>query len=171
VDPTAHHEVALDRQAARLRRGDEVVDDLVGDGLVERALVAVRPQVELQALELDAQLIRHVADAQRGEVRLARARAQARELRALEADLVIAPGVGVGKRLERARRLIGHESARESSRASGTRETPRAAQSARGAPSLVSGVEVCAQAWHRDPPDLAGFGTGLSNAIQFRICP
>ena len=51
---------------------DEVIADLIRDRFVERAFVAVAPQVELQALELDAQLVRHVVDEDRGEIRLAR---------------------------------------------------------------------------------------------------
>ena len=63
----------------------------VGDGLVERALVAEAPQVQLQALELDEQLVGHVGDAHRGEVGLAGHRAQAGELVGLADDLVVAP--------------------------------------------------------------------------------
>lgn len=38
-------------------------------------------------------------------------------------------------------------------------------------PALVAGVDVFAQWWYRDGADPAGFGTGLSNAAQFRVCP
>jgi len=38
-------------------------------------------------------------------------------------------------------------------------------------PTLVSGADVFAQWWYRDPADTTGFGTGLSNAVQFRVCP
>ena len=43
----------LDGHAPRGDGGDQVVEDAVGDVLVERALVAVAPEVELQRLELD----------------------------------------------------------------------------------------------------------------------
>jgi hypothetical protein len=38
-------------------------------------------------------------------------------------------------------------------------------------PALVPGAQVDAQAWYRDPADPAGFGTGLSNGIEFVILP
>ena len=49
-----------------MRRGamaaDEVVEDAVGDVLVERAVVAVAPEVQLERLELDERLVRHVGE-------------------------------------------------------------------------------------------------------------
>jgi hypothetical protein len=36
-------------------------------------------------------------------------------------------------------------------------------------PALVPGATVCGQYWSRDPMD--AFGTSLTNAIQFSICP
>ena len=38
-------------------------------------------------------------------------------------------------------------------------------------PSLVAGAVVFAQYWYRDPLDPAGFGTGLTDALQFTIEP
>ncbi len=38
-------------------------------------------------------------------------------------------------------------------------------------PALLVGADVFAQWWYRDGPDPAGFGTGLSNALSFRVCP
>ncbi len=37
-------------------------------------------------------------------------------------------------------------------------------------PTLVAGAKLYAQYWYRDPQDFSGFGTGLSNALQFTIC-
>src|SRR5436309_8677578 len=48
LDPAADVEVALDLEEARGERGDEVVGDAVRDRLVERPLVAERPEVELE---------------------------------------------------------------------------------------------------------------------------
>ncbi len=36
-------------------------------------------------------------------------------------------------------------------------------------PALVAGANVFGQFWFRDPP--ASFGSGLSNAVKFHICP
>lgn len=37
-------------------------------------------------------------------------------------------------------------------------------------PFLTAGATVDAQYWYRDPNDLAGFGVGLSDAVEFFIC-
>src|SRR4051812_17803404 len=57
VDAATHVPLGRDAHEARAGRGDDVVQDGVGDLLVERALVAVAPHVHLQALELDAQVV------------------------------------------------------------------------------------------------------------------
>src|SRR5207249_4563575 len=98
VDAAADREVPLHPEVARREHGDQVVEDAVGDRLVEVALVAERPQVQLERLQLDALLAGDVADAEGGEVGLAGERAEAGELRALEAHLVAAPRVGVRER-------------------------------------------------------------------------
>src|SRR5690606_6130398 len=61
--------VELRGQAHEPRGGGagEVVEDLVGDRLVEAAAVAERPQVELQGFQLHAQPVRHVFELQGGE--------------------------------------------------------------------------------------------------------
>src|SRR5690242_19967099 len=100
MDPPPDVEVALDTSAARAHRRHQVVQDAIGDGLVKRPLVTIRPEVELPRLELHAERVGDVFDAQGGEVRLAGLRAQAGELRGLEADLVVPLGLGVGKGLE-----------------------------------------------------------------------
>jgi hypothetical protein len=38
-------------------------------------------------------------------------------------------------------------------------------------PMLVAGRTITAQYYYRDPPDPAGFGSGLSDAMRFTICP
>src|SRR5690349_19746605 len=67
-DAAAHPELADHRDLRRRDRGHQVVADLVGHRLVERALVAVAPQVELQRFELDAELVGRVVDLDRREV-------------------------------------------------------------------------------------------------------
>src|SRR5689334_4354132 len=61
VDAAADHEVADDLHPLRVDGAHEVVADPVRHGLVEGALVAEAPEVELEALQLDAELRRHVA--------------------------------------------------------------------------------------------------------------
>src|SRR5688500_16491634 len=95
VDSAADVEVALDGHPTRREERDEVVEDPVRHRLVEVTLVAERPQVELQALELDAALVGSVADPDRREVGLPRLRAETGELGRLESDLVVALGARV----------------------------------------------------------------------------
>ncbi len=38
-------------------------------------------------------------------------------------------------------------------------------------PLLVAGRTITAQYYYRDPPDPAGFGSGLTDAVRFTICP
>src|SRR5436190_12657828 len=55
----ARREIAHDGHPPRGAGGDQVVENLVGDGLVEDALVAEVHQVILQSLQLDAALVGH----------------------------------------------------------------------------------------------------------------
>jgi hypothetical protein len=64
----------------RTKRGSsphDVVEDRVGHLLVERALVAVAPEVHLQALQLEAQLVADHVDREVREVGLPGQRAVA----------------------------------------------------------------------------------------------
>jgi hypothetical protein len=81
--------------------GDEVFEDDVDDVLVEDLDVAERVDVELEALELDAALVRDVFEPEGGEVREVGEGADAGELGQLEADADLAPLVLVGEGVER----------------------------------------------------------------------
>jgi len=70
ANATTDVEVTLDAGTPRMNRRHQVVQDAVDDGLVKGTLVAVRPQVQLPRLELDAKLVGHVLDANRGEIGL-----------------------------------------------------------------------------------------------------
>ena len=71
MPPRTYH-LAVMRTEARVGGFDDVVEDGVGDLLVERALVAVAPkEVHLQALELDAELVGNHVDGEVREVGLA----------------------------------------------------------------------------------------------------
>ena len=97
-DPAAHVEARGQAHEARRGRRRKIVEDAVGHRFVEGALVAVRPDVELQALQLDAATVRNVVEQQRGEVRLARLRTETGELRDLHVNAGSrAPGCGLGK--------------------------------------------------------------------------
>src|SRR5687768_12634142 len=94
-------ELARDREESRGNSSNDVIEDLVHHVLVEDPLVAVRLQVELEAAQLDAAEVRRVADDDRPEIRLPGHRADARELRCGEFDLVVAFGELVFERIDR----------------------------------------------------------------------
>src|SRR5262249_54746593 len=89
-DAAASGEGADDRHVPRMTGGDQVVEDLVGRGLVEDALVAVAEQVVLQCLQLDTRRIGHVRDADFAEVGEPGLGAHRCELGTANVDLVIA---------------------------------------------------------------------------------
>lgn len=80
VDPSAYRPCRLDDEPAWRARTYEVIENPVGDILVEDAVVAIRLHVELQASEFNAFLAGDVAKANRCEIRLSGHGAQAGEL-------------------------------------------------------------------------------------------
>ena len=79
---------------------DQVIENPVGHVLVKGALIAERPDVQLQGLEFDAQLVRDIFKVQGGKVRLAGFWAQAGELRHPDTDDVITFGMWTGKGIQ-----------------------------------------------------------------------
>src|SRR5580704_1226671 len=100
VDAAAHIEARTQTQEARVQRAIEMIGDLVGDRFVEGAAIAERPDIKLERFELDAQLVGHVFEIERREIRLPGARAQAGEFRNLHANRVVGASVRIGKSLE-----------------------------------------------------------------------
>ena len=101
-DAAARGEEARDLDVLGVHQGDEVLHDRVDDVLVEVAVAAEAEEVELEALALDHPHVGDVADAQLREVRLARNRAQGRELRAVETHPIVVVAVLVLEGLEHA---------------------------------------------------------------------
>ena len=99
-DAAARGEEARDLDVLGVHQADEVLHDGVDDVFVEVAVAAEAEEVELEALALHHAAVGDVVDADLGEVRLARDRAQARELRAVEAHPVVVLGVAVLEGLE-----------------------------------------------------------------------
>lgn len=108
VDAAAHVPLGGQAHEARFRGFDQIVEDLVGHGLVEGTFVAVTPHVQLQRLQLDAGLLGHVVEMQRGEIRLSGLRADAGELGNSHVDGIVAPRLRVGEGFQRLRRFRGH---------------------------------------------------------------
>src|SRR3990172_8090325 len=99
-DTAANGEGAADATPAGIERRHQVVEDLVGDVLVEDAFVAIRPQIELERFRLENLRSGDVLYRNRGEVRLTCGRADAGELVALQADQVLSLRIVVGEGLE-----------------------------------------------------------------------
>ena len=118
-------EIADYRYATRSESGYEVVEDLVRRGLIKDAFVAIGKEIDLEAFHLDAELVGDVCDRQRPEVRLARLRAERRELRADRFDRVVPVGAGVWKGFQQVTGGCGH--GRESHVAEFARNSGRAA--------------------------------------------
>src|SRR5204863_9124201 len=103
LDAAANVEVTDHLHPPRFRDARDVVENAVHGALVEDAVVAKAPEIELEALELDAAVSGHVRDVDDSEVRSAAAqlceltcvsldstqRAERRELRAFHSDLVV----------------------------------------------------------------------------------
>src|SRR3989338_3028240 len=68
---------------------------------MERPFLAVGPQVKLQGLQLDTELILNIANPDGGEVRLSGARANAGKFGTFHIDLVVPCGPRIGKSFER----------------------------------------------------------------------
>src|SRR6516165_10305227 len=89
-DAAARREGADDAAPLRGARRDEVVEQAVDDGLVERPLRAVALEVELERLQLDAGRRGGVGEGDGAEVGLAGLGAEAGELGADDLDGVVA---------------------------------------------------------------------------------
>ena len=86
-------EFGCDRGVAWRTGGDEIVEDAIGHGFVEGALVAKGGEVEFERFAFDAEFVGHVFDDDLGEVHLSRHRAEGGEIGGLETD-----GVGTFRR-------------------------------------------------------------------------
>lgn len=71
VDATTHTPSCFHQHPARRATSHQVIQDDVGDVLVEDALCAKGLKIELEALQLDAGLVRNAPNDNRREVRLA----------------------------------------------------------------------------------------------------
>ncbi len=100
-DASAGTEVSYDFGPDRVSGFDDIVEDLVDDVLLEDAEVAVGEEIFLEALELHAVFVGHVADGETAEVGEAGLGADTGELRIVDEDLVgrelVRPGFDRGE--------------------------------------------------------------------------
>ena len=100
VNPAADIPACGDTREARLDGRDDFVEHVVGDFFVKRTDVSETPHEHLERLELDACLVGDVLDGEVREVRLARQRAMAGELRNLNVNQIIPTRMRVGERVK-----------------------------------------------------------------------
>lgn len=92
--------MSLELEPPGFEGGDEVIRDPVADRFVKGSLVPVGPEIELEALQLHAELIGDVTDLDPGEIGLAGPRTEAGELRAIQMDFIGAIWIGIWKNLQ-----------------------------------------------------------------------
>src|SRR5689334_5425902 len=67
----------------------QVIEDAVGDGFVKTAFIPERPDIQLEALEFHAFLVRDIVQGEHGKIRLTSFRAQACEFGDFHVDMKI----------------------------------------------------------------------------------
>ena len=88
LDIPPNVEVAPHFHLPGLARFNEVIQNLVHRALVKDGNIAVRVEIELQGLELDARVARLVLDMDYAEIGKPAARAKGRPLRARELNII-----------------------------------------------------------------------------------
>lgn len=107
-DAAAHVEFCRQPHETGCGGCNQVVQDMVGDGLMECALVAKGPDVEFQAFQFDALLIRDVIQIQGGEIGLSGFRAQTGKFGNFHVDMKIPLRVRVAEGFQDFAGLAGH---------------------------------------------------------------
>ena len=97
INPATNIEFCPQAHETWLAGADQIIENPVGDVLMEGTFIAKRPDVQFKGLQFDTQLLRYVLKEQRGEVGLAGLRAQAGKFRRANADGVIPVRVRIGK--------------------------------------------------------------------------
>ena len=80
VDPAADEKIAFHSHETGRGGPDQIIQDSVGDLLVEGPNIAVGPEVKFQALQLYTKLLRNVSDPDRCKIGLSRLRAKTGKL-------------------------------------------------------------------------------------------
>ena len=84
----------------RCARFDEIIEDAVRDGLIERALVTIRCKIEFQRFAFNAQLVGHIIDVNPREIRLTGYRTNGSEIVGFEMNAVVSFRSRISKRLQ-----------------------------------------------------------------------
>ena len=94
---SAREELPRDLDILRIEKGNQILHDLIDAVLMKISVISVREQIQLQTFALHHQLIRHIRNVYRGEIRLSRDGAQAGELRTIELHEIIIVRVLIGE--------------------------------------------------------------------------
>ena len=108
MDTPAYEKVRLDRHVSGLGRFDQIVQDTVGDGFMERTFIPVAPEIELETFQFHAEFVGHITNTDRRKVRLTGLGTKACEFRALHLNVIIPSRTGIFEDLEFFRRLYWH---------------------------------------------------------------
>ena len=95
VNSSAHKEIPDDLHEPGLDGDDQVVQNAVGDCLMEGPFITVGPQIEFEGFQFHAEFFGDVSDLDRGKIRLAGLGTEAGKLGAVKPDLVIPVRLGV----------------------------------------------------------------------------
>ena len=108
-DTAAYVELGREPHESRVQRRYQVIQDAIGDILVEVAFITERPDIELEALELYTPLVCDIVEIQHGEIRLPGFGAQAGEFGDFHVDVEIALWTRVIKSFQGLAGLTGHK--------------------------------------------------------------
>ena len=100
-EPAAGGKATFNAHVPGMARANQIVEDAVDHGFVERMDVAIGGQIQLQRLGFEAPRVGDVFDKNLGEIRLAGHGAKRREIRAINADGKIPVNIWIGKRFQR----------------------------------------------------------------------
>ena len=84
-----------------MARANQIVEDAVNHGFVERMDVAIGSQIQLERFGFEAARVGNVFDKNLSKIRLAGHGTKRREIRAINADGKIPVNIRIGKRLQR----------------------------------------------------------------------
>lgn len=107
-DATPHVEFRDQPRISRLEGGNEVIQDPVGNCLVECAFITIGPCIELEAFEFHTFLFRDVIEYQCCKIRLARLGANAGKFGNFHVNEIVPPGFGIQKCFQLFRRGSRH---------------------------------------------------------------
>ena len=100
MNPTTHIKIAFDFYKSRRHGLHEIIQNFIGNILVERPFVTVTPKIKFQTFQFNAKFVGNINDPYDREVGLAGARAKAGEFGAFETDFIVPFGIRIRENLK-----------------------------------------------------------------------